>query len=382
MNQQKSILFVYPHADPFDPTGSGGQNRLYNLIQEVKQSHYVRVVAPESVVKGERPGEFSSYRQRSLGFLSDVDPGLATVLHKEIRQNDPDVIHVPYPSGIVLSKVISEINRREPSILLDAHDVMSERATQFSNENLGLFSDITRRYYTPVLESVATEVSDHIITVSEKDKKLMTRLNGVSPRKQTVIPNGAHPVELENLDEPEVVRKNLGLSSDSIAVVFLGNCKTGTHNLEAAEYICQHLAPAFGADVEFFIIGKGAPQSDQENVTTLGFVEDLYSTLYAMDIAIAPLQSGTATKLKMFDYMSVQLPIVATHKGTEGIDLKENKHVLISELVERDFEAEIERLVQNPQLREQLGKSSRSLVESEYNWNSIGKRLERVYQRL
>lgn len=381
MKEQKSILFVYPHANPFDPTGSGGQNRLYNLIQEIQKNHQITVIAPETDVSGEGPKFFSGYEQRTPGFISDVDPGLATVLYKEISQRDPDMIHIPYPSGILLSRVISAVNRRSPSILIDAHDVMSERAIQFTNENLGLVCDKVRRYYTPTLESKATKVADHVITVSEEDKELMTRLNGVPPEKLTVIPNGAHPIEFDDLEDPEVIREDIGLSSNDIAVVFHGNCATGTHNLEAAEYISQHLAPGFQADVEFFIIGKGAPNSDLKNVTTLGFVDDLYSTLHAMDIAIVPLQSGTATKLKMFDYMSVQLPMLSTRKGTEGIDLKEGKQVITSELGD-EFETALEELIQDENLRKHLGESGRSLIESTYNWKSIAEKLDDVYREL
>lgn len=381
MGQQKSILFVYPHADPFDPSGSGGQNRLYNLMQGIKKYHQISVVAPESVACVERPEYFSGYQQRTSGFISDLDLGLADVLQRKIKQNDPDVIHIPYPSGIVLSKFISAFTRRSPSVLLDAHDVMSERAIQFDNENLGFVADRVRRYYTPALEAVATRVADHIIIVSEKDRELMTRLNDVPPNKQTVVPNGAHAIDLDDLEDRGVIRENFELSSSDIGVVFHGNCETGTHNFEAAKYISQQLAPAFESDAEFFIIGKGAPQTDQENVTTLGFVDDLYSTLHAMDLAVVPLQSGTATKLKMFDYMSVQLPILSTRKGTEGIDLKDGKHVITREL-DDGFETQLTRLIRDHDLREHLGNSGRRLIESKYNWKSIAEQLNEVYRNL
>lgn len=379
--QQRSILFVYPYLDPFDPGGSGGQNRLYNLIQETNKFHKVSVIAPESVVSGDTPAYFSGYVQRTPGFISDIDPGLATVLDAEIKQNNPDVIHIPYPSGLVLSRVISIVNRRRPSLLLDAFDVMSERASQFTNENLGSATDRLRHYYSPALESLATTIADHIITVSKRDAELMTQLNNVPPEKQTVIPNGANLIDLDTLKDQDEVRADLGLSSDDIGVVFHGNCETGTHNLEAARYINDRLGPAFESEAEFFIIGKGAPQSDQENVTTMGFVDDLYSTLHAMDIAAVPLRSGTGTKLKMFDYMSSQLPILSTVKGTEGIDVEEETHVITNELG-KDFDAALDRLTRNQELRSRIAVANRRLIKSKYNWEAIGEKLDAVYRDL
>jgi glycosyltransferase involved in cell wall biosynthesis len=381
MEQQKSILFVYPHASPLDATGSGGQNRIHNLIQEVKKSNQVKVVAPKSTVNERNACNFSGFVQYTSGFTADIDLGLARVLYNEIRQWTPDVIHIPYPSGIVLSRVISVINRCCSNIILDAHDVMSERAIQFPNENLSFTASKLRKYYSPALESLATRIADHIITVSKKDQKLMTKLNNVPPEKQTVIPNGAHPVDPDTLENEKTIRDEFGLSPDCTAVVFHGNCITGTHNLEAAEHICQELAPKFRDDVKFILIGKGMPQSDQDNIATLGFVDDLYSTLYAMDIAVAPLLSGTATKLKMFDYMSVKLPIISTNKGTEGIDLENQKDVITSELGD-EFETALKRLIRDPSLQERLGESGRHLIESKYNWEHIGKKLDNVYETL
>jgi glycosyltransferase involved in cell wall biosynthesis len=261
---------------------------------------------------------------------------------------------------------------------------MSERVQQFDNENLGTISKYVRQFYVPTLESNATRVADHVITVSEKDVELMESLNGVPRNKLTVIPNGAEPINETKLANRTSVRDEFDLTPDTSAIVFHGNYETGTHNREAAERIIDRIAPRFRDrdDVEFFIIGNGAPETELPNVTPLGFVEDLYSTLNAMDIAIVPLTSGTATKLKMFDYMSVGVPIVSTEKGTEGIDLQDGVDVIVSEVETDQFVEEIQRILNDEERREQIGNNGRRLIEERYNWRAIGKRLDDVYTGL
>lgn len=381
---KEHLLFVYPHADPLDPAGSGGQNRLYHFIDQMSRRFDITVIGPTSKLESTEMFEVRTYDQKIPGFLSDLDHGLATTLYETIRSVEPDVIHVPYPSGIILSQTLLVITRTNAKIVLDAHDVMSERAREFVNDNLGSVSKQLRGLYVPNLESIATSIADQIITVSEKDARLMNCLNGVPQDKLSVVPNGAELLDTGELTPRETVREELDVNPDTTAIIFHGNHETGTHNREAADRIITKIAPPFQGqeDIHFFIIGQGAPETAVDNVTSLGFVDDLYSTLNAMDLAVVPLQSGTATKLKMFDYMTVGLPIISSEKGTEGIDLEDGTNVVVSKLATESFIRNIRKLLEDDQLRYEIGTSGRRLIEERYNWQVIGNELNDVYQRL
>ncbi len=54
-------------------------------------------------------------------------------------------------------------------------------------------------------------------------------------------------------------------------------------------------------------------------------------------MAVVPLVSGEGVKLKVLDYMAVGLPIVATKKGAEGLDLVNGKHAIIVNDVNEEF---------------------------------------------
>lgn len=382
-SDRKQILVLYPHGDALDQSGSGGQNRLFHLIMQATQFHDVTVVSPYNSVYTGDEVEMKTYQRRTPGFVSDLDFSLARRLYEIIREESPDIIHVPYPSGIVLSRFLTILSATNTKILLDAHDVMSERAREFENDNLSFTSAQFRRIYIPFLERLATAAADHVITVSEKDARLMENLNKVPSEKISVIPNGAELIAHDDLKPRSTVRNRLDIPPDTTALVFHGNCETGTHNKEAATMIIEEIAPQFqDHDVHFFVVGKGVPEPQTNNVTSLGFVEDLYSTLNAMDIAVVPLTSGTATKLKMFDYMSVGLPIISTPKGTEGIDVENKQDVLITELESGSFSESIQQVLDDPSLQAKLSENGRRLIQERYNWNTIGLEFNSVIRSL
>jgi glycosyltransferase involved in cell wall biosynthesis len=74
--------------------------------------------------------------------------------------------------------------------------------------------------------------------------------------------------------------------------------------------------------------------------------------------------------------MSAGLPIVATSKASEGIDIENREHAIIAEDVDEEFVEAIRFLIENPSERKRLGENARNLVESQYNWLSIGLKLD------
>ena len=49
------------------------------------------------------------------------------------------------------------------------------------------------------------------------------------------------------------------------------------------------------------------------------------------DICIAPLQSGSGTRLKILEYMASGKPVVSTSIGSEGLNATDNKNIIIED---------------------------------------------------
>jgi len=175
----------------------------------------------------------------------------------------------------------------------------------------------------------------------------------------------------------------LGFDTDSVIVVFHGSYGHPP-NKDAIDNITEHIAPVLEPDesIVFALYGAGVPKFERTNVKSFGFVKDLHQALSVADIALVPITSGGGSKLKVFDYMNAGLPIITTRKGVQGIPVEDGKHVMIVENTGPEIVDAIKYLVRNRQERDRLGLNARRLVESEYNWDMIGNKLDDTYRRL
>jgi glycosyltransferase involved in cell wall biosynthesis len=78
--------------------------------------------------------------------------------------------------------------------------------------------------------------------------------------------------------------------------------------------------------------------------------------------------------------MAAGVPVVGSDRGLEGLAV-EGEGVPLRALRAngvREYVDAIARLFEDAQLREELSKNGRSLVETEYTWESAGSRYEQV----
>jgi glycosyltransferase involved in cell wall biosynthesis len=89
---------------------------------------------------------------------------------------------------------------------------------------------------------------------------------------------------------------------------------------------------------------------------------------------------GGGTRLKVLDALAMAKPVVATALAVEGLEVVENEHYVRAETA-KEFAAQIERLLDRPDLRRSLGEAGRHLVQRRYDWRIVGRQLDQAYQR-
>ncbi len=222
---------------------------------------------------------------------------------------------------------------------------------------------------------------------------------------------GAHPQEIERIKEEEkqaiqnsdtvIVRSkenydsilNLGCSKDKLFiyrggitvdnikfkkrhhltnnnVLFLGHLNY-TPNQQAVDIIATQISPKVNKN--FLIAGKGSPflqrKYSSPNIKFLGWVDDLNHLFNQVDIALAPLITGSGTRLKILDYMAAGIPVIGTDLSVEGLELDIKKYMI----VENDFSKypnAIETLYNDTSLVTRLSVSARKYVSKERNWSN------------
>jgi glycosyltransferase involved in cell wall biosynthesis len=222
------------------------------------------------------------------------------------------------------------------------------------------------------VEMELCEASHLILTCSELDKYQYKTIYHIDEGKIEVFPNGVNTCLIQPVrtQDKETFKKNLKLSKK--VVIFIGSGYPP--NIEAGKFVIDVLAEKC-SDVQFLIIGSVGSflQSDKRNVRICGTITDdeKLSYLSASDIAINPMFHGSGTNIKMFDFFAAGLPTISTPIGARGI-IQDQSFIIVDIT---DFPKKIKEIFENPDLYNCLSMKCRLLVEKNYHWPDISKKL-------
>jgi glycosyltransferase involved in cell wall biosynthesis len=238
---------------------------------------------------------------------------------------------------------------------------------------------------------------DHAFTVSETLRQSVIKTWGGVPEKISVIPNGADTDKFKSDREPLGLRQELKLEKKAKVVTFVGALGPW-HGVQflimAAPSIIKRVP-----ETHLWLVG-GAKEYDtiylqdliknlklQDKVHILGSrpSEDIPRILVESDVGVAPYPQFDMgfSPLKIFEYMAAGVPIVSS-------DLPSIREILDNEitglLVEPENDDElagaIVKLLQNPQLSQQLSLNARNKVEESYSWAAVTEKLIGLYEEL
>lgn len=121
--------------------------------------------------------------------------------------------------------------------------------------------------------------------------------------------------------------------------------------------------------------------NDQQGISVTGKVDDVWPYLAQATVSIAPLFGGSGTRLKILEALGAGIPVVTTKLGAEGIEATDGVHLLIAETPE-DFAEHCTRLLQNPDMRNQLIRSGKLLIEEKYDIPVMSRAVLKCYDIL
>ena len=216
---------------------------------------------------------------------------------------------------------------------------------------------------------------DRLAVTTEDDRSQLLEL---SPGARIeVIPNG---VDLQLFPARPQDPGGQGL-------IFVG-AMDASHNIDAARFFALEVLPELQQrypDATFTIAGaRPAPEvialAGRPGVTVTGAVPSMAEYLHQATVCVIPLRVGYGIKNKTLEAMAAGVPVVASARGLEGLEVdgagvpvRAFRANRIQEYVEA-----ISQLFENPQLRQQLSENGRALIETEYTWERAGQRYEKL----
>jgi glycosyltransferase involved in cell wall biosynthesis len=249
---------------------------------------------------------------------------------------------------------------------------------------------VERVYRTPLLakllsvyERQAIARSDRVVVCSKIDADLLQQRLGVMPEKIWIVPNGVNLPASSNGKVDGFIPAPL---RDKKLILFVGKT-TYPPNAEAIGIIRNELAPQVHRHDPniVFVIAGGPHEPDyskiQNGLAFTGFIENLEPLLKRASVCIAPLASGSGTRLKILEYAAYAKPIVSTSVAIEGLPLIDQNEVLIADDWNK-FANAIFSILQATANGEALGQRAYLRVAKEYQWKSIAANFEQKLLQL
>lgn len=170
-------------------------------------------------------------------------------------------------------------------------------------------------------------------------------------------------------------------------LIFVG-AMDASHNIDAVRFFALDVLPELQKrypDAEFSIVGaRPAPAvmelSRRPGVIVTGAVPSVTKHLHQSTICVVPLRAGFGIKNKTLEAMAAGVPIVASDRGLEGlaVDGAGVPRRALRANLPAEYINSISHLFDNPQLRSELSRNSRQLVETKYTWDGVGQLYEHV----
>ncbi|MZI95543.1 glycosyltransferase [Vibrio sp. CAIM 722] len=339
-----------------------------------RQGHDVILVAPDVAQHsdfGSDGGWMSTLRSALPQFIAELlEFGYAFLaffkLCIAIKKHRPDAMYERYnlflPAGIWAKSLF-----RLPFVL-EVNSPLYKERKKYGGLALGWLAKWSEHY--------TWRHADHVLPVTQVLANYIKQA-GVPDERITVIPNGIDPSRFgTSVQQPREQR-----FLDKTVVGFVGFCREWHH----LDKVLDLIAAQHNPNLMLLIIGDGPVINDlKSQALKLGMAENFYSTglverdqmpywLAQIDIALQPAVTPWASPLKLLEYMASGKAIIAPNTPNIGELLEDGQNGLLFDEKTQNITLLqcVERLIQDPELTERLGKAARkTVVQRELTWDS------------
>jgi D-inositol-3-phosphate glycosyltransferase len=241
-------------------------------------------------------------------------------------------------------------------------------------------------------ERQIAQSAERVICASQDEKEMLMRLYGVPAESIELVPCGVDLEAFRPLDKAEV-RRGLGFPEEPI-VLFVGRIEP----LKGIDILVRAVAQV-SEDIRFCLVVVGGDANAElekaelrrlarklgisQRVAFLDAVDHSLLPLYynAADVCVVP-SYYESFGLVALEAMACGTPVVASRVGgLQGTVRDSETGFLVPWRCPEPFAERLELLLENEELRRNLGASARAAAE-DYAWPRIAERVQAVYDRV
>ncbi len=302
---------------------------------------------------------------------------LAHFLARALRKVDIDVLQAEQETAALATRIVAE-DSGIPWVY-DAHNVWFEELA-----GSGVIDRGGRRYHAlKEMQESIIEDSDATVVVSHAMRHFLAETLRTPENRMVVVPPGGRRRIRRVPDRsgpPRLVHAGMVSDRQQVDLILEATSLILKKHPRARFYVTRRgdmlgdlkrRASALGAPIRFFWIPDEGRFFDFLAGCTVGLL------VYSDDICRRLVMPA-----KLFDYMSVGLPMVANDNGTWTRLIEAEGVGILSRSDPWDLAEKTSNLLDDSAQQAEFAEKGLRLVDSKYSWDESGKTLNHVYDRL
>jgi sugar transferase (PEP-CTERM/EpsH1 system associated) len=226
-------------------------------------------------------------------------------------------------------------------------------------------------------EAKACPQFDSVIAVSREDRDQMQQEYGLE--NVFDVPTGV---------DTAYFRPSGRIETRPHHLVFTGSMDW-LPNEDGIRYFTEQIMPRIKQsvpDVTLTVVGRDPYPSLVElskrdpSVTVTGRVDDVRPYMEEAAVYIVPLRIGGGTRLKIYEAMAMEKPVVSTTIGAEGLPVTDGEEIVLADTPESFAQAVVE-LLKQQNLSAEIGARAAAKVRAEFGWESVADSFAAICER-
>ncbi len=297
--------------------------------------------------------EVKSFRERVAAYLAEGRTDLVVCDFLTPWVNLPaNAASFGIPIVLFQHNVEAEIWRRHAEVA----------TSPLSRWYFGLQFDRMARY-----EQSACLAAQHVVAVSEHDARIFRERYGV--HSVSDVPTG---VDIEYFNPAPFSNRVPG------RLVFTGSMDW-MPNAEGITWFTEQVWPRIRSarpDATFSVVGRNPPAAVKalavpgSGIEVTGAVPDVRAYLGAGSAFVVPLRIGGGTRLKIYEAMAMECPVVSTTVGAEGLPVNDGEHLHLADDASA-FAAKCVGLLNDTVASTAMAACAARYVRANFGWDAV-----------
>lgn len=373
------ILQVIPRLNP---RLGGGVAVISNISRHfVKRGHEVTILTTDRKIDKNFAQMLIEEGVSVVTFKHWFDLGLfipSPSMNKWVKDNltNYDIVHLHGSRSYQNNVIFKYATKYNIPYVLQAHGSMLRIVNK---KTLKWLYDIVWGYsiYKHAAKFIALSSSE-----VEAYKKM-----GIAPQKIEIVPNGVDLKKFKKLPPKGTFKKKYGINSNQKIILYLGrlHVSKGIDLLVDAFSLIKDEIPdsvlvLAGPDDGFrsYLIKKIYNTKISDRVVFTGYVSEMDKLAAFIDSEVLVTPRFYGFPIVFAEALACGLPIITTNAG-DILEWLDNNVGYIVDYNPLSIGNAILKILESNELRITFGKNARYLVESEFNWENITEKLEKMY---